>query len=139
MRRVKSSLHRFIQISNRQRRLLLLGIVTLLITRAALVVAGASAARRAARVGVLGMGHHAVGHLSWAVGAASRYVPGATCLTQALALEAMLVRTGHRCRVEIGVAKDEGVLQAHAWVVSGHLIVLGGPDVGRYRSIGSLE
>ena len=69
----------------------------------------------------------------WAVRAVSRHVPGATCLTQALAAHALLARSGHKSRIEIGVRKDEerGFL-AHAWVVCGDQIVIGGADAEGY-------
>ena len=42
----------------------------------------------------------------WAVTVVSRYLPGATCLTQALAAQALLTQSGFPSQVEIGVAKD---------------------------------
>ena len=36
----------------------------------------------------------------------SRYLPGATCLTQALAAQALLTQSGFPSQVEIGVAKE---------------------------------
>src|SRR3970282_172740 len=42
-----------------------------------------------------------------AVRAVSRCVPGATCLTQALAAQALLAQSGYNSRIEIGVNKDE--------------------------------
>jgi hypothetical protein len=53
---------------------------------------------------------------AWAVRAASRYVPRATCLVQALALELLLSRGGYAAKLRIGVAKENGDLKAHAWV-----------------------
>ena len=58
----------------------------------------------------------------------SRVVPGATCLTQALALKWMLARRGIACRLRIGVRHDPGgAFAAHAWLEtpSGE-VVLGG-------------
>ena len=54
--------------------------------------------------------------LAWAVAAAGRRIPRATCLVQALALELMLIRSGHAADIEIGVAKEGGQFEAHAWV-----------------------
>ena len=63
--------------------------------------------------------------LAWAVRNASRVIPGATCLTQALGLHYFLSRCGHPSRVEIGVAKnEESGFQAHAWVESNGAILL---------------
>ena len=71
----------------------------------------------------------------WAVKVASRYVPHATCLTQALAVQALLACAGRESRVEIGVAKDSEKFEAHAWVVCGNRIVIGGPNVARYSRL----
>ena len=71
----------------------------------------------------------------WAVKVVSRYVPCATCLTQALAVQALLIRAGHESSLEIGVAKDSGKFEAHAWVVCGNRIVIGGPNVARYSRL----
>jgi hypothetical protein len=69
----------------------------------------------------------------WAVRAVSRYVPGATCLTQALAAQTLLARSGHASHIEIGVRKDEQRrFLAHAWVVSGDQIVIGGAEADGY-------
>lgn len=68
--------------------------------------------------------------------AESRCVPGATCLTQALAAHIMLGRYGHASRLRIGVAKDAaGAFEAHAWLESAGAVVLGGQDLGRYTSL----
>ncbi|MEO8053483.1 MAG: lasso peptide biosynthesis B2 protein, partial [Acidobacteriota bacterium] len=45
--------------------------------------------------------------LSWAVQAAARRIPGASCLTQALALQYLLARAGENARVRIGVSIGE--------------------------------
>ena len=59
----------------------------------------------------------------------SRYVPKATCLTQALAAQVMLSRRGYPATLRLGVIKDEqGHLEAHAWVESEGQIIIGGVD-----------
>jgi hypothetical protein len=76
---------------------------------------------------------HSAGQYVWAVRAVSRYVPGATCLTQALAAQTFLARSGHASHIEIGVRKDEQPrFLAHAWVVSGDQIVIGGAAADGY-------
>lgn len=80
--------------------------------------------------------------VAWAVAAASRFVPGATCLTQALAARLLLAWLGHPALVRIGVARDAGgSIAAHAWVESGGAVVLGGTpaSLARYRAFPSLE
>lgn len=67
------------------------------------------------------------------VRAGSRYVPSATCLTQALATQALLRMRGQASSVRFGVDKDENdVLMAHAWVeVNGRIII--GEERGHAR------
>ena len=57
-----------------------------------------------------------VDRLEWAVRSASRFVPRATCLAQAVALHRLLSRYGYRSNVQIGVRSDGGRFDAHAWV-----------------------
>jgi hypothetical protein len=67
-------------------------------------------------------------------------VPGATCLTQALAAQVLLAQSGYHSRIEIGVTKDdERHFRAHAWVVCGNEIVIGGAEVDRYVPLAAWE
>jgi hypothetical protein len=72
--------------------------------------------------------------VAWAVQAASRYVPRATCLTQALALHILLKRAGLQSRIRIGVAKEEQ-FESHAWVESQGKVVIGDCGLERYTPI----
>ena len=68
-----------------------------------------------------------------AVTRASRWVPRATCLTQALAVRALLDRRGHPASVRIGVGRSrDGRLEGHAWVESGGRIVAGATELARH-------
>ncbi len=82
-----------------------------------------------------------VGRLVWAVRAASRRIPAASCLTQALALQFLLTRAGHRSEVRIGVTKDtKDGFGAHAWVEYAGQPLLGDPaDVERYVQLLTVE
>lgn len=60
-----------------------------------------------------------VHRLEWAVLAASRFVPRATCLTRALALHRLLVHYGYRSSVQVGARRADGRFVAHAWVEHG--------------------
>ncbi len=75
----------------------------------------------------------AIDKILHSVAAGSRYVPSATCLTQALATQALLRLKGQGSRVRIGVDKDENDgLMAHAWVeVNGRIII--GEERGHAR------
>jgi hypothetical protein len=47
---------------------------------------------------------------------ASRYVPGAHCLARSFAAHLLLAQHGHPARMQIGVRKHDGRLDAHAWL-----------------------
>jgi transglutaminase superfamily protein len=67
-----------------------------------------------------------VERIVWAVSAAQRVVPRATCLPQALAAEALLLRTGYAADLRIGVVMTApGRLVGHAWVEQDGRVVLG--------------
>jgi hypothetical protein len=68
-----------------------------------------------------------------AVGICSRYVPFASCLTQALAARKMLEREGQKADLKIGVAKDGSILRAHAWLeIEGRIVLGKRPSHSRY-------
>ena len=75
-----------------------------------------------------------VEHLTWAVQAAARRIPGASCLTQAISLQYLMTSAGHEAEVHIGVAKDAARgFEAHAWVKHRGAVVLGDDgDLERY-------
>jgi hypothetical protein len=72
--------------------------------------------------------------IAWSIAAASRFIPHASCLTQALAAHAMLLREGIPSGLNFGVAKTEaGAFEAHAWLESQGRIVTGNShDLERY-------
>lgn len=86
--------------------------------------------------------HASFERVGWAVTMVSRRFPSTcTCLTQALAAQVMLDRRGHPSRLCIGVARGAGgQLQAHAWVESRGMVVIGDlHDLARYVPLPSLE
>ena len=71
--------------------------------------------------------------LEWSVRVVSHAVPCATCLTQALALQRLLVRHGYGATVQVGACNVDGRFLAHAWVEHEGQSLLGKPeDVARY-------
>jgi Transglutaminase-like superfamily len=61
--------------------------------------------------------------------AMSRYIPGASCLTQALAAQVLLQQDGFTPKMRIGVARGElGEFKAHAWIECNGQIIVG--DLG---------
>jgi hypothetical protein len=78
--------------------------------------------------------------IAWAVGAVSRYVLKATCLTRALAAQVLLQQEGYQAILRIGVNKSkDDDLQAHAWVESQGKILIGGSELGSYTTLISME
>jgi hypothetical protein len=65
--------------------------------------------------------------IAWAVGTASRRIPGATCLTQGMATQVLLGRLGQDSELRLGVArsKQNGQIEAHAWVEAQGRVVKG--------------
>jgi hypothetical protein len=116
---------RFLALPASRRSLLLPALATVAIMRAALSllqfasvcsalerIARMRGARRARSASAL-----SIADVEWAVSRAARLVPRATCLTQALAIRAILARNGVASRMQIGVALPiGGSLRAHAWV-----------------------
>jgi Transglutaminase-like superfamily len=79
-----------------------------------------------------------IDRVSWAVTVASRYIPSATCLTQALATKVLLCRRGQASVLRIGVTRSTGgEFLAHAWIECNGNVVIGGPDemIERYKSL----
>mgnify|MGYP002080589808 CR=1 FL=1 len=70
----------------------------------------------------------------------SRYVPYASCLTQSLAALKLLEVYGQAADLKIGVAKQNGRFEAHAWLEIDGQIVLGKQrEHSRYVVLGGRE
>ena len=130
MRRLK----RFAQLTDTERRILVRVLFVVGMARTALFVLSTDTARRWQPTPPLAPRIARADGVGGTV--ASRYLPGATCLTQALAAQALLTQSGFPSQVEIGVARDDRRrLQAHAWVVCHGQVVLGGQQPNHYNSI----
>lgn len=78
--------------------------------------------------------------LARAVQRAARWVPGASCLTQALATQVLLARAGHAHQLGLGLRRGSaGELQAHAWVRSGEQVVIGAGELDLFVPLAMLE
>jgi hypothetical protein len=78
--------------------------------------------------------------IAWAVEAAARLVPEATCLVRALAAQALLARHGHRSQLRLGVARDPGrAFEAHAWLEGDGQVLIGRGAEERYVPLPALE
>jgi Transglutaminase-like superfamily len=118
-------LKRFRLLTEEERSLLVRVLVTVVAARVSLWMLPVEAARKMTRAAA-GMTSGSVEQVVWAVTLASRFVPGASCLTQAIAAQAVLARSGIASQVQVGVCKNQSRFHAHAWVVCHRQIVLGG-------------
>jgi len=74
------------------------------------------------------------------VGAVSKRVPHATCLTQAIAAQVLLARYGYRPIIKVGAAREGEGWHAHAWVeVNGYPVIGGGPGLRGYSEFSDLQ
>jgi hypothetical protein len=77
-----------------------------------------------------------VDRIAWAVVAAGRVVPRATCLVKAIAARALLRRSGWPAVVWVGVSNDaRNGFRAHAWVESDGRVVLGANPGGEFTRL----
>lgn len=75
-------------------------------------------------------------HLAWRVVIASRFVPGASCFTQALATDLLLREHGYSGQVQIGVAFNKRKqLTAHAWLEHDGVIIIGGRGHQKFQQL----
>jgi hypothetical protein len=63
--------------------------------------------------------------LTWSINVMSSYTPKATCLNRALAAKILLSQYHHPSDVKIGVSRNEGEFEAHAWLESNNKLILG--------------
>ena len=128
-------LEKFLCLDRRDRRLLVrsacvvmamrIGLWILPVHRVRRIAAWAGSARRTSS------GRLAAPRLAWAIDTAARYVPGTTCLPQALAADFLLARHGYSARFRIAVARvGPGRLTGHAWVESDGVVI---GDADEYR------
>lgn len=136
---------RLARLSPVERRLLIRAVVAVAVVRVGLtllpfrILPGLLARRTRARPRTAGVSRE---NVAWAVGTASRYVPRATCLTQALAAQLLLAGEGEASRLHVGVARaSDGTFRAHAWLESEGRIVIGGSgtEVRRYVPLLALD
>lgn len=81
---------------------------------------------------------HTAKLVAWGIGACAKFVPGATCLTQALAGQYLMARREFSSIVRIGIERrNHKEIRAHAWLLSGGFVVLGGraSDMSLYTNL----
>ena len=82
-----------------------------------------------------GKGGRPVGRIVWAAQAAARRVPGSTCLSSALTLQRLLSAHGHASELHIGVLKEAGKFEAHAWVEKDSQVLIGEDERRTYTRL----
>ena len=76
--------------------------------------------------------------MAWLVDVADKYAPGkSSCLRQTAALAWLLRRRGIATSLRIGVAREEGKLNAHSWLESGDGQVFGLSKINKYAPLSS--
>lgn len=65
----------------------------------------------------------------------ARRLPPTTCLVRALAGWLMLRRRGIGALVRLGVRSESGRVSAHAWLVLGQRVLMGGEEAGGFQPI----
>ena len=138
-------LARFVALSPAERRLFLGAAGLLATVRLALWVlpfrwVGGSLSALGARRGSPRSGAPPVESVVWAVGAAARLVPGATCLVRALTAQTLLARRGYASQLRLGAAGGPGrPFEAHAWIERDGQVLIGGPVDTRYVPFPALD
>ena len=130
--------------SSSERRLLLVGGVVVACVRiflwllpfSRLVWLVERTALRSARVAPVRLLEDTSVNIAWGVTTAARYVPRATCLTQAIAAQWLFAWVGHPTVLRIGVAKGtDKALRAHAWLESEGRVVVGAESLEQDKYI----
>jgi hypothetical protein len=76
------------------------------------------------------------GQIAWAIEAAGRRMPGASCLAKALAARVLLERAGYLAEIRFGVVKNDAQgLEAHAWVESEGQRLIGAEPSRRFAPL----
>jgi hypothetical protein len=85
------------------------------------------------------MNRPTVDDVTSAVARAARVVPRATCLTQSLTASVLLGRHGYPTTLRLGVAREAGRFDAHAWVECEGRVVVGDADLHRYAAVAPIS
>lgn len=124
---------RFIALPGSDRRLLVEAVATLMLVRVGLRLLAIDRLRIWARH--MKAGGRSVDSITWAMRAASRRLPGTTCLGSALALQRRLSSEGHPSELHIGVARQADSFAAHAWLTCEGRVLVGEEGQGEYTRL----
>jgi hypothetical protein len=126
-------MRKFLRLSGSDKRILIRALCELLFVRIALSLGHAKIAERSQ-----GSQPNSVSRdrIAWAVTVASRFIPKATCLTQAIAAKRLLERHGYDCALQLGVLRESAHgLRAHAWIESDGQIIIGQKSAGAFTPL----
>lgn len=131
------SLRRFLRLSRQERTLIIQAIVITSALRLSLPwLSLQSIHRLAVNIRRRSNGNVSAYRIVWAVRSAARLIPGSTCLVQALAAQALLIRHGYTSGLTIGVTKNErDRFGAHAWITCGDEVLMGGHETENYTAL----
>ena len=75
--------------------------------------------------------------VTYAVAAAANHVPWRSdCFPQTIAARMLLKRRGYESTIHVGVERiGEDVLNGHAWLTCGDIVVTGGSELHRYTEL----
>lgn len=141
-------LSNFLRLPHRSQRFLIKTMLLVWLLRVGLWILPFRMVRRAAiylgqnSVDAAPTGWPSPNQIAEAVTFTSQFVPQATCLTQALVAQVLLGRYGHPATLRIGVIRSKaGQFQAHAWVESDGIVVIGGTEaqLARYAELPAFE
>lgn len=78
--------------------------------------------------------------LAWAVTVVANRVPGATCLTRALALQVLLQQRGSHSDIRVGfVSPGRCDMRGHAWLEWQEEVLIGGGELSAFRTTVTLH
>jgi hypothetical protein len=134
-------LKRFLRLSKRERLLLFQAAISIFLIRLSLTLLSLRNVHRlAVKITWLSDEPLSADRIVRAVRSAARFIPGSTCLVQALAAHSLLIRHGYNPLLTIGVAKNENNrLGAHAWVTCKDEVLIGDHEVANYTALLNLE
>ena len=135
------TLKRFSRLTKQERSLVVQAVLATSVIRLSLALVPLRTVQRlAVAIGWRSDEPFSADRIVWAVRSAARFVPGSTCLVQALAAHSLLIRHGYNPLLTIGVAKNENNrLGAHAWVTCNDEVLIGGHEAANYTALLNLE
>jgi hypothetical protein len=136
--RIKS----FFSLDFQKRTLLLKSFWVVGIVRICLSLVGTKKTREFTSKFSINTGNSTPSELAWSVRIASKVVYNATCLTQAISLQAMLSRSDLGSVLRIGTRlSNDRTVEAHAWVLIGDDVLIGdfNHDISSFTVLLDLE